>query len=52
LGAGSAYRRGARRPRRDDVDSAHPLWSPALVAIDLQVIYGLAVYGVKPYLTR
>jgi hypothetical protein len=31
---------------------AYPLWSLALVAIDLLVIYGLAVYGGKPYLTR
>jgi len=31
---------------------AYPFWALALVAIDLLVIYGLAVYGGKPYLTR
>jgi hypothetical protein len=31
---------------------AYPLWSLALVAIDVLVIYGLAAYGGKPYLTR
>jgi len=31
---------------------AYPFWSLALVAIDVLVIYGLAAYGGKPYLTR
>ena len=31
---------------------AYPFWALALVAIDVLVIYGLAVYGGKPYLTR
>ena len=31
---------------------AHPFWSLALLAIDVLVIYGLAAYGGKPYLTR
>jgi hypothetical protein len=31
---------------------AYPFWSLALLAIDLLVIYGLAAYGGKPYLTR
>jgi hypothetical protein len=31
---------------------AYPFWSPALLAIDVLVIYGLAAYGGKPYLTR
>jgi hypothetical protein len=31
---------------------AYPLWSVVLVAIDVLVIYGLAAYGGKPYLTR
>lgn len=31
---------------------AYPFWALALVAIDVLVIYGLAAYGGKPYLTR
>jgi hypothetical protein len=31
---------------------AYPFWSLALLAIDVLVIYGLAAYGGKPYLTR
>ena len=31
---------------------AYPLWSLALLAIDVLIIYGLAAYGGKPYLTR
>ena len=31
---------------------AYPFWSLTLVAIDLLVIYGLAAYGGKPFLTR
>ncbi len=31
---------------------AYPFWALALVVIDVLVIYGLAVYGGKPYLTR
>jgi hypothetical protein len=30
---------------------AYPFWALALLAIDVMVIYGLAVYGGKPYLT-
>jgi hypothetical protein len=32
--------------------AAYPFWALALVAIDVLVIYGLAAYGGKPYLTR
>jgi len=32
--------------------SAYPFWSLVLVTIDVLVIYGLAAYGGKPYLTR
>jgi hypothetical protein len=32
--------------------AAYPFWSLTLVAIAVLVIYGLAVYGGKPYLTR
>ena len=32
--------------------SAYPFWSLMLVAISVLVIYGLAAYGGKPYLTR
>ena len=31
---------------------AYPLWALTLVAIDFMVIYGLAVYGGRPELTR
>jgi hypothetical protein len=31
---------------------AYPFWSLALLAIDVLVIYGLAAYGGKPYLTQ
>ena len=31
---------------------AYPFWALTLVAIDVLVIYGLAAYGGKPYLTR
>ena len=31
---------------------AYPLWSVVLVAINVLVIYGLAAYGGKPYLTK
>jgi hypothetical protein len=31
---------------------AYPFWSLALLAIDVLVIYDLAAYGGKPYLTR
>jgi hypothetical protein len=31
---------------------AYPFWSLALLAIAVLVIYGLAAYGGKPYLTR
>lgn len=31
---------------------AYPFWALTLVAIDVLVIYGLATYGGKPYLTR
>jgi hypothetical protein len=31
---------------------AYPFWSLALLVIDVLVIYGLAAYGGKPYLTR
>jgi len=31
---------------------AYPFWSLALLTIDVLVIYGLAAYGGKPYLTR
>ncbi len=31
---------------------AYPFWSLALVAIDVLIIYGLAAYGGRPYLTR
>jgi hypothetical protein len=31
---------------------AYPFWSLTLVAIDVLVIYGLAAYGGKPYLTK
>ena len=31
---------------------AYPFWSLVLVTIDVLVIYGLAAYGGKPYLTR
>ena len=31
---------------------AYPFWSLALLAIDVLVIYGLAAYRGKPYLTR
>ncbi|MGZ4215649.1 MAG: DUF7144 family membrane protein [Solirubrobacteraceae bacterium] len=31
---------------------AYPFWSLTLVAIDVLIVYGLAAYGGKPYLTR
>jgi len=31
---------------------AYPFWSLTLLTIDVLVIYGLAAYGGKPYLTR
>ena len=31
---------------------AYPFWALALLAIDVLIIYGLAAYGGKPYLTR
>lgn len=31
---------------------AYPLWALTLIAIDLMVIYGLAVYGGRPELTQ
>jgi len=31
---------------------AYPFWALVLLAIDVLVIYGLAAYGGKPYLTR
>jgi hypothetical protein len=31
---------------------AYPFWSLALLTIDVLIIYGLAAYGGKPYLTR
>ena len=31
---------------------AYPFWSLTLVVIDVLIIYGLAAYGGKPYLTR
>ena len=31
---------------------AYPLWSLALVALDILVIYALAAYGGKPELAR
>ena len=31
---------------------AYPFWSLTHVAIDVLIVYGLAAYGGKPYLTR